>query len=304
MKAPPMTTRWMAAAAAALLAPAAAHAQAPYPWNDRVQPAVTASVTLDPATRDLVYRYTVANGAGAEQRINIVRVVVATPASGVTPPAGWAVMYEPGLPEVFWFADGEIDPAWSPTSEGDVASYMEEIAPGASLGGFELRSPCAPAAAVFRASGYNHMRTMEEDTLPDQPASDTPDNVVQGATMGPSDCSVVRDWGNRRPATDGFMGVVNFAAGDVLPAGPVLVQLRFARDGQAVDLATFHAELNGADVTAAFQPNSLGDLVAQFAPGASAAQSGRNVLLISVDGVITGTTRTASDVDRIVFTVP
>lgn len=58
------------------------------------------------------------------------------------------------------------------------------------------------------------------------------------------------------------------------------------------------------DVTSRFVANARGDMVAVFAPGTSPARSGRNVLLLSVDGQITGTTRTATDADRFSFTLP
>ena len=37
--------------------------------------------------------------------------------------------------------------------------------------------------------------------------------------------------------------------------------------------------------------------------GTSPLEVGRNVLITSVDGVVPGTTRTATDVDRVTFTV-
>ncbi len=275
-----------------------------YPWHDRVQPRLTAGVTLDPASNDFIYRFTLANGAGAQQRINMLRLSLAVPAFAMEAPADWSFMYAPGLPHVVWYADGPLHPAWQPLHGGDVASFASEVEPGASLAGFEVRSPCATGIASFIASGYNHMRTMEEDTLPGQVTPDTDPEGIRGTVLGPADCNVVLEWGNRRPATDGFMGVVNFASGATLLPGPIAVQIRFSRSGEQVDRATFRAELNQQDVTAAFRPNSRGDLVAVFQPGASAARAGRNVLLISVDGIIPGTTRTGTDADRITFTVP
>ncbi|HEX2210122.1 MAG TPA: hypothetical protein VHG93_20775 [Longimicrobium sp.] len=161
--------RLILAAVLAAASPAAAGAQAAYPWHDRVRPSVTAQASLDMASRDWVYRYTVSNGAGAEQRINTFMVALPAPAAAVAAPAPWTAMYEPGAPHALWFADGEVDPAWVPTWDGDVASFVSEIAPGGTLAGFELRSPCAPAAAVgYLALGYNHMRTVDDDTVAGQ----------------------------------------------------------------------------------------------------------------------------------------
>jgi hypothetical protein len=275
-----------------------------YPWNDRVQPQVAASVTLDPQSNDFVYRYTVANGPAAEQRINMFRLTLAVAAAAVEAPESWSVMYRAGLPQVLWYADGPLHPAWEPNSDGDVASFASEIEPGGSVAGFTLRSPCAADAVGYLVSGYNHMRTMEEDTLPGVVEPDVDYEGIRGTVLGPGDCDQVLEWGNRRPATDGFMGVVNFVSGATLPAGPVAIQIRFSRSGEQVDRTTFSAAINQQDVTAAFRPNSRGDLVAVFEPGSSAVRQGRNVLLLSVDGIVPGTTRTGTDADRITFTVP
>lgn len=75
--------------------------------------------------------------------------------------------------------------------------------------------------------------------------------------------------------------------------------------GATVNPATFHAELNGVDVTAAFLTPTAGgaDRVAFFVVGSSPLAFGSNVLAVSIDGTVPGTTRTATDRDRIAFTV-
>lgn len=234
----------------------------------------------------------------------MLRLSLAVPASAFQAPPDWATMYAPGLPYVAWYADGPLHPDWQPLHDGDVASFASEIEPGANLSGFVVHSPCAAGTANFIASGYNHMRTMEEDTLPGQIQPDIDPEGIRGTVAGPGDCNIVLEWGNRRPATDGFMGVVNFASGSTLPPGPVAVQIRFSRAGEQVDRTTFSASINQQDVTAGFRTNSRGDLVAVFEPGTSAVRQGSNVLLISVDGIVPGTTRTGTDADRITFTVP
>ncbi|HET9004780.1 MAG TPA: hypothetical protein VFN39_12320, partial [Gemmatimonadaceae bacterium] len=67
--------------------------------------------------------------------------------------------------------------------------------------------------------------------------------------------------------------------------------------GSGLNAATFHAVLNGSDVTASFHP----------VPGGSETvtvplASGRNVLKLSASGVVG--TRTSSDADQLVLTVP
>lgn len=299
-----MNWKFLLGITAGLLATSGADASAQrYPWHDRVQPSIGSEVTLDSVSGDYVYRYTVANDADAEQRIHLLRLRMAVPASAVAAPPDWSIMYRPGSPEVFWFADGPLNPDWQPTSDGDVASFASEIAPGQSLAGFEVQSPCAAAPVAYRTRGYNHMRLLEHDTL-GSVEPDTPENAIGGTVAGPGNCDVVLEWGNRRPATDGFMGVVNFLSGATLPPGTVAIQIRFSRSGEQVDRTTFRAAINQQDVTAAFRTNSRGDLVAVFEPGVSAVEHGRNVLLISVEGVVPGTTRTGTDTDRVTFNVP
>lgn len=288
---------------------AAASAQIPagYPWHNRVLPAVSVAIDLDPATADFRYLYTVANGAGAEQRLSELYLEVAVPPSGMAGPADWEPLQGEGSTVVAWGATGDVDPSWVAAHDGDMPSFLSEIAPGAVLSAFVLRSPCGPTGDVtYYARGYNHIASAPVEDTSDAPYQmpQWRDDAVRGGVTGPGDCNVVADWGNRRPGVDGFVGLVNFASGATLPAGPVGVQLRFSRDGESVNPATLQVVLNGVDVTTAFRTNSRGDRVAVFGQGTSPVASGRNVLLVSVDGIVPGTTRTATDADRFTFTVP
>lgn len=300
-----MTSRFLTAFALVALGASAAAAQVPswYLWHNEVAPTVTATVSLDPGG-DFRYRYTVANGAAARQRINLLHLDLGVRPTGATAPADWFAILSSN--SVSWGADGTLDPSWQEEHEADLPSFLSEIAPGASLTGFDLVSPCGGSSTplTFFVQGYNHLGKQPEDDTTWAQVPDWRDDAVRGTVLGPSDCSTVADWGNRRPGVDGFLGVVNFVNGAALPAGPVSVQIRFSRGGEVVNRATFKAELNSVDVTSQFVANSRGDLVAVFAPGASPARPGRNVLLLSVEGQMAGTTRTATDADRFTFTLP
>ena len=291
-----------------LLSAAAARAQAPadYPWHNQVQPSVSVAVDLDPATADFRYNYTVANGAAAQQRIAELYLEIPLPVSGMATPADWEGLFGDGTQVVAFGATGDVDPAWVAAHEGDMPSFTSEIAPGGSRSGFVLLSPCGPGGGVtYYARGYNHVYAAPEDASEDTPPPSVPEwraDAVQGTASGPGDCNVVADWGNRRPGVDGMVGLVNFASGAVLPAGPVPVQLRFARGGESVQPVTLRVVLNGTDVTSQFRTNSRGDRVAVFNIGAG-AQTGRNVMLVYVDGVAAGGSRTVTDADRFTFTV-
>ena len=293
--------RVAAAFIACLAAPLSAQAPSWFLPHNQVAPSVTTTVSLD-ASGDFRYHYTVANGAGAAQRINSFFLELALPASTTAAPTDWFSIISPQ--SVTWAAEGTVDPAWTAAHEADIPSFLSEIAAGASLTGFDLVSACGGSSTglTYYVQGYNHLGKQPDDDTTWVKEPTWREDAVSGTVLGPGDCSVVADWGNRRPGVDGFIGVVNFVNGATF-AGPATVQLRFSRDGETVNRATFHAELNSVDVTSQFVQNSRGDLVAVFAPGSSAAKSGKNVLLIKVDGLIAGTTRTATDADRFTFTL-
>jgi hypothetical protein len=286
-------------------APGAAQSSPPswYLPRNLVAPTVSASVSLDP-DGNFRYRYTVANGTTAQQKVNKIFLELAVPAAGAASPTDWYAVI--GSKAVSWGSEGTIDPTWVEAHDADVAQYLSEIAPGGSLTGFDLLSPCAGSTAplTWYVRGYNHFSVQPEGDTSWAAVPAWRDDAIRGTVLGPSDCSTVADWGNRRPGVDGFVGVVNFVNGATLPAGPATIQLRFSRDGETVNRATFTAELNSVDVTAQFRQNSGGDLVGIFSPGSSPAKSGKNVLLLKVEGLKAGTTQTATDADRFTFTLP
>lgn len=304
-----MNTLIRAGLTAVLLFPSWAEAQVPswYLPRNRVVPTVSFGVSLDPATNDFRYSYAVANGVAAEQRINDFRLEMVAVISASQAPPDWHAMHAPtpgmvgGL--ILWYALGAIDPAWVELHAGDMPSFLSEIAPGTALAGFQLLSPCAMKEPLrYYILGYNHLAATpdEEDVLPAPPWRE---DSVQGETLGPGDCTVVADWGSGAAATEGFVGLVNFASGAQVPAGALTVQFRFSRDGEVVHPASFTVKLNGTTVTSSFALNSLGDRVAVFPPG-PLLKSGRNTLDVSITGVRPGTSQTATDSDRFVFFRP
>lgn len=300
-----MTRRAAIMLLAAVFAPAAARAQGTYYWHNLVAPSYAVMLSRDATSGDFAYDYTVTNGAGAQQRLQSLFMVTPVAPSSMAAPTDWETVSEPGSTLSEWYASGTVDPAWAAQGDGDLPSFLSEIKPAQTRSGFVVRSPCAASGSVVvYARGYNHVPAMDSaGVAPVGPGSWKSDAVVD-TVFGPGDCRNVQDWGNRRPGTDGFMGMVNFVNGATLPAGPATIQLRFSRSGEQVDRASFHAELNRVDVTAAFHPNSIGDLAAIFNVGSSPLVHGKNVLLLSVDGIVPGTTRTGTDADRFTFTVP
>lgn len=273
-----------------------------YVWHNGVKPTVSTSISLDGVTGDFIYAYTIANAADAPQRMNAFYLELPREPVSVRSPADWGAVWA-GSPDVSWAATGPVEPTWMAEYETDLASFQSEIRPGTQLSGFSVTTPCGSGGSVvFYATGY------ARDGRPPSDDADTwiqvpqwRDDAVKGSVVGPGDCDTVADWGNRRPGVDGFLGLVNFASGAVLPRGPVTVQIRFSRGGEQVDRASFQAVLNGENVTSAFRMNSRGDMAAAF-PVIAPLKIGRNTLLLSVDGTVSGS-RTATDADRFVFEV-
>lgn len=188
----------------ALLLATPAHAQTQYAdwhlWHNEVEPTLGVSVTLDSLTGDFRYRYTLANGPGAAQRIESLDLELPVTPSAMRAPEHWDFSFDPSAPVIGWWASGPIDPAWTPRHEMDLPSYLSEIAAGDSLHGFELLSPCANGDPVpYYVRGYNHLAV--------RPAEDTASwtRVPAGVTTPfGAPCSV--------PATAAWCGTGAIAA--------------------------------------------------------------------------------------------
>jgi hypothetical protein len=124
--------------------------------------------------------------------------------------------------------------------------------------------------------------------------------------LGPTRYTQVTTGGNRRPGIDGFLGFMNLNVTGSVVRTPAPIALKFALNGETVFRETLHITLNGTDVTTAFKPGPSdgADLVGVFAVGTtSPLVAGKNILQTSVEGLKTGTTQRATDVDKITFTL-
>jgi hypothetical protein len=106
------------------------------------------------------------------------------------------------------------------------------------------------------------------------------------------------DGGGQRPRdVNKFLTYAQLSAtSTALPAGTTSYAL-LVFFNQNIISSTFHAQLNGIDITSLFSPS----------PGSGQTimlplQKGRNVLQLSVDGNLTN--RVATDTDRLVFDLP
>lgn len=114
--------------------------------------------------------------------------------------------------------------------------------------------------------------------------------------------------GNRRPAVDGFVAAININTSNRDEfTTPATIFVDFSLNDENVDELSFVAVLNGVDVTNLFleQPENISDIYSIFDLNTSPIQVGKNVLKISVDGVVPDSKNDqyAKDTDSYTFTV-
>jgi hypothetical protein len=289
------------------LVPALAKAQiiVPPTPGDQLSASVSTKVTFDSASGLYTYAYTLSNAASSQQKVWFFALQFTGKLMNPQSPSGWTFVEHDDRPIVSWAATeiGELPPDY--IDDGNVPPSPFTVAQGTTLSGFSFQSPDPPASVQFFAQGETKLPQVGEDEaeLPFELPDFTQDSFV-GSAVGPVPVDEAQFFtGGRRPAVDSFLVFLNLADGDTHPA-PTAVVVKFGIGGETVNAATFRATLNGADVTTSFVPNGRpGELVGLFDLGVSPLTTGRNVLLTSVDGTVPGTTRTATDVDRVTFTV-
>ncbi|HET9830607.1 MAG TPA: hypothetical protein VFP91_02810 [Vicinamibacterales bacterium] len=269
---------------------------------------VSTAVTYDSTSKLYAYDYTLTNASTSVQAAWFFALQFNGPGDSPLAPVGWTFAQHDDRPIVSWAATdtGPLPPDF--VDDGNVPPSVYTIAPGATLSGFRLVSPSPPGTVQFFAQGETKLAQVLTDVgdlpLEGEEVLDFTEDSITGAAVGPVPVDPAQVFaGGRRPAVDTFLVFLNLANGDVRNA-PVGIVIRFGINGETVSQTTFHATLNGTDVTASFVAGSqAGELVGLFGVGSSPLQTGKNVLITSVDGIVPGTTRTATDVDRVTFTV-
>jgi hypothetical protein len=278
----------------------------PFTPANQLSVSVSANVTFNSASGLYTYTYTLTNAGASLQPAWLFALQMNSPVTSTAAPAGWTADLHADQPLLSWAAT-EIDalpPGFVDT--GNIPPSPFVIAPGATLSGFQLVSSDPPGNATFFVQGDTLLTQVATDVgdLPQEGQEVPPltTDSISGGTVGPVplDPSQVF-FGGRRPSVDGFLVFLDLAKDDVKTA-PVGVVIQFGIDGETVDPSTFHATLNGTDVTPLFAPGpGAQQMTAIFGVASSPLVIGKNVLITSVDGIVPGTTHTASDVDRVVF---
>lgn len=276
--------------------------------GDRAQPSYVADHhRVDTATQLHVYSYTLSNPSANTAPLETLVIKLQPGVNVVTDfesPVGWRVFYSSEQGTVMWAAtayvndDDEDDSGILPASDFAVK-------PGESLPGFSFKSFGPPGVGVAITQSYaplyapqsgedfEVLEAMKEvSTLPE-------DNGYRLTTVVPVPYS---DWtGNRRPSVDGFLVFANVQPRTAY-AGSVLIVFRLGGAGELVDASSLRVSLNGTDVVQLFEYSELyKGYAAVFSGNSTFVRSGTNVLRTSVEGIVPGTTKRATDTDRITF---
>lgn len=266
------------------------------------------AVTYDSNTGLFKYAYALSSGATSQQEVDTFYVPLrGTTAVNLQAPAGWTASLQGadgGM--VIWCACAEEGIVAPPNfvDVGQLVPSIYQIKPGQTLSGFSFQSPDPPAAGTFYAAGFVQIPVEGVDFAPGMsPNLPTfPNDVATGQVDSPLRVESTFG-GGRRPAVDAFVTFLTLKDGDSRVA-PVLIDIVFGPNGETVFADTFHAVLNGVDITGQFVATSATRRRAylQLSPS-SVLKTGANILSTSVDGIVPGATRTATDTDRLKFVV-
>lgn len=285
-----------------------AHAEIihPYEPGNLLTVTVLSEVVLDTSTQIYTYKYTVVNHTGSQQELETfaLDVVAGIQIIDSTSPTGWNFGVHSDKPLISWGAvDYEPLPEGTVVTDDDLPSSYT-IKAGETLTGFSIQTMTAPDVGAYYARGFTKTPTATSEAdfeLMQEAPHFTKDSFV-GETTLPIKSNFL---GGRRPAVDGFLGFLNIQKRNNVFRSPALIVLKFSMADENVYRNTFKAELNGIDVTNLFQQSDMygGDLTAIFDTQSTPLKIGRNVLITRVDGQVPGTTRNATDTDRITLSV-
>ena len=282
--------------------PAAAEIIVPVIDQSRVDVTVSIDVQFDALTGLYTYSYELTSGPGSELDVKTFALETNAEVLNAQAPAGWNLASVVDT-AIFNFSAVQVEPLPPDyVDTGNIPPPLFSIKPNETLGGFSFQSPEGPTTVLFYAQGYAPVPQADsEDDFEGIFFPTFTENSLIGSTIGPGRDDGVTFAGGRRPSVDGFLGFVGVNDRDTLIL-PVAISLLFAVNGETVDTSTFTAQLNRVAVTGSFQPTGNGDeRVAIFDLADSPIVVGRNVLVTSVEGIVPGTSRTASDGDAFTF---
>lgn len=265
--------------------------------------AVTTSFEKD--TGLYTYRYTITNYGESTKLLHSFHIPIrGASVLNIVAPEGWEGSVNQAQTLIGWCAckeEGIVEPPGY-VNDGRGLPSKFAVPPGVTLSGFGFQSPYPPSPGIFYAGAWVPI-PIEGVDFPagEEPErADFPMNRLSGAVDGPLKSDVLF-MGGRRPAVDGFLVFANLRDGGSY-ASPVIVDILFSQNGESVLLSTFKASLNGVDITGRFVAVDTNRWRAVFeATAGSPLKVGKNTLATSVIGTVPGSSRKATDTDRVVF---
>ena len=284
-------------------------ADAQLDMRNRLVADLTPTVTYDYNSGLFKYSYTIASSTQSLQEIDLFEIPLrGSNVVKITSPRGWSGNISPDGRVMTWCACEEegiiVPPNYVP--DGQRISSMYQVKPGQALTGFSFETPDAPTIGVFYATGFvllpiEGIHFPVGGDLPPLPGY--PDDAFKGQTQAPERVFDSSFPGGRRPAVDAFLVFMTLKDSDS-KVSPVLIDIVFGPNGETVYQQTFRAALNGVDITDRFVSLDPTRRRAYLSIGAgSGLVVGANTLITSVDGVVPGATRIATDTDRLRFVV-
>lgn len=261
------------------------------------------SASFDNTTGLYTYNYQVMNSSASSEAVESFAVqvngVIMPDILNPSSPSGWTFAINSDRPILTWDATDVADAPANPSGAPPPSPF--QINPGQQLGGFSFQSHSQPGNATYYAQGYVQGPLASPGDIDDEHAVLIPDFTqigVNGTTTGPVSSAT-----SGPPSVRGFVVVLAPSAASITSA-PVQVQVKFAIDGESIDRTTFHAELNGQDVTNAFgQGTGAADLQATFDLSTSPIQAGSNDFIASVSVTDPNSGSATTGASRVTFTI-
>lgn len=276
---------------------------------DQLSASVSVRIEHDKKTDYYTYEYSVSNANSSLQTIDYVVIDISDLGSDVidySTPDGWRFGVHADRLYASWVAVEGVPEEY--VDDGGVPPSIHAIKPGRELSGFSITTQASPGEGKLYAQGYVPLPSVTNDVEELYAAGYEVQHFSKNSfaitTTVPIGDPVYS--GNRRPGVDGFVGLVNIDPKNDVLTSPTNLIVRFSLANEMVYQESFKANLNGIDITDRFVPDSSGKghLITTLIAGEDAAISGKNILLLSVDGDVPSSqqnARKATDVDRIVF---
>lgn len=267
------------------------------------------TVTKNEVDNTYTYSYSVSNSQSSEQVIDVVLIPVSEDLviTEKSSPENWeASRYNEYIMWTTYESGNDNYWAGHPLEDYLMNPPAFAIKPGQTLSGFSITTYSSPEEALAITSGFVQLPLVDEDTTEEE--LEAAGYVMEGFEAGNphtvmTPTGPVFD-GNRRPAVDGFISYPNLDGRTTDFYGEALeIYFKLSLNGETVDRSTLKVYFNDVDIRSKLIPDTsgVGDYFVRFEMGDAPLLEGKNLLVVSIDGVMPGTERNATDTDRLII---